>query len=175
MKRIGFLIGGGLCLFFGLFAAVFCWFSFMNMQASNSWPSARGEIAVSELVSMNPLKRKQKKANVRYSYQVDGVTYTGSLIRFADTTGSMESLQAELIAPYPVGKEVDVFYDPKNCTTAVLEPGGGLRGYSLVLPPLILFGIGAAFVFSGFQQKQPRRKKKAAKRMMHRPRNPRKR
>ena len=159
MKKLGFLLGGAAFIFIALFAAVLCWFTFSNMQASNAWPSTRGTITVSELSSPNPINPKKKKANVRYSYQVNGSRHTGSVIKFADTTGSRESLQAALIAPYPVGADVDVFYDPDNTGTAVLEPGGGLRGLLLVLPPLILAGIGGMLLYSGLQQKPAQRVK----------------
>ena len=123
-------------------AAFGCWMSYNQMQASTSWEKAPGKISVSQMqVTTVGLKRKYK-ANVEFDFTAGDQQYHGSRIRFADTTGSAEASQQAELDRYPIGKAVDVYFnasDPRQC---VLEPGGGARGFLLVLPPLILAGIG---------------------------------
>lgn len=143
-------------------AAFACFFSYRSMQASSSWPSTQGVVSISRVENSVGLKTK---AEILYQYLVNNETYSGSRIRFADTTGSSRSAQEKSIEPYPLGKQVEVFYDPNDPKVAVLEPGGGLRGLGLILPPLLVGGIGAFFLLDGL------RIKKLAKRSV-RPRQP---
>jgi len=167
MKKIGYLAGGAACLFFALIAAFACWLSFQQMQASSKWPSTKGKITVSKLVTPNPMKSNNKKAKVLYAYRVGAGTYSGSRIKYANTTGSAQHYQAALIAPYPVGADVDVFYDPANPKVAVLEPGGGIRGYLLVLPPLILTALGAFLNAAGLTMKPQKLSRSGNLGMLH--------
>jgi len=141
------------------------------MQASNDWPSAPGVITVSQVDSM--LIKRKAKAKISYRFTVGGGSYVGSRVRFADTTGSNRSSQEALIAPYPVGANVKVYYDPKNPKVSVLEPGGGIRGFGLIIPPLLLVVIGGFFVAAGLQQQKAKKMaKKKGKRRPHRSARP---
>ena len=142
------MIIGGALLVLTPIAAILAFVSYRSMQASNDWPSAPGVISVSRVVNTVGSKFK---ADVSYQYAVGGRNFSGTRIRFADTTGSRRNAQENLIKPYPVGREVEVFYDPQNPRDAVLEPGGGLRGLGLILPPLLVGGIGGLFLRSGLR------------------------
>ena len=154
------IVIGCILLLVAPLAAIGCFFSFQSMQASNDWPSAPGVITVSEVQSTFG---KKTKAKLSYEFQVGASSFNGSRIRFADTTGSSRSAQEQSIAAYPVGSNVEVYYDPKNPKVAVLEPGGGIRGYGLILPPLLLAGIGAFLIFAGIEQKKIAKKKQRAR------------
>ena len=142
------MILGVLLLCLTPIAAILAFGTYRSMQASNDWPSTPGVVSVSKVV--NTIASKFK-AEVSYKYVVNQRTFSGTRIRFADTTGSSKSRQENLIKPYPAGKEVEVFYDPKNPAEAVLEPGGGLRGYGLILPPLLVGGIGVLSLSAGLR------------------------
>ena len=82
------------------------------------------------------------------------MSYEGTRVRFNDTTGSGRSAQEQLIQPYPVGDEVDVFYDPKSPNIAILEAGAGWGSLGLFLIPIVLVGIAAFFLVDGSQTKK---------------------
>lgn len=97
---------------------------------SRRWPQVPGVVTKSKAVSVI---RKQNRApmwapEVHYQYTVNKTKLTGTLIRFG-----MEGLQAgrEFAATYndryPVGKVVQVFYQPNRAGNAVLEPGVSVK------------------------------------------------
>jgi hypothetical protein len=59
--------------------------------------------------------------NVKYSYEVHGVTYISKYVR----NGSFGSYAFETVNNYPVGKSVKVFVDSTNPTHSVLEVNNG--------------------------------------------------
>lgn len=157
MKKTAYLVGGIAAFVFALFAAVACWFGFQTMQASADWPSTKGVIDSSTVERKLGIKQKWQ-ANVLYSYRVDGRAYSNNRLRFADTTGSAKHLQEAWVERYPAGAQVDVYYDPNDMSNSVLEPGGGARGFLLVLPPLLLIAIGSYFLAVGLQMKRPKKR-----------------
>ena len=60
-------------------------------------------------------------AELAYVYNVDQREYRGNRISFAEPIASAEADQRSIIEPYPVGKQVKVFYSPQNPQLAVLE------------------------------------------------------
>jgi len=56
---------------------------------------------------------------VRYTYQVAGQTYEAGQISHGAQTGGL--IAGNLLARYPVGAQVTVFYDPNAPAEAVLE------------------------------------------------------
>jgi hypothetical protein len=59
--------------------------------------------------------------HVRYSYIVDGSTYTSERIDFGSRRSHNAKSGADnFLANYPVGREVDVYYDPAEPWEAVL-------------------------------------------------------
>jgi hypothetical protein len=59
-------------------------------------------------------------ADVAYVFSVGGKEYHGNRIAFGETGGS--EIDA-MLSKYPAGKEVTVFYDPRNPKECVLERG----------------------------------------------------
>lgn len=56
---------------------------------------------------------------VRYSYEVGGMRYTSTQVNYSLPNTEPEAV----VARYPVGKEVAVYYDSARPTLSVLEPG----------------------------------------------------
>ncbi len=69
---------------------------------------------------------------VRYLYQAMGAEYTGTKIAFGGGIGGSHKKAVEMIAQYPVGKNVSVYYDPKNPEEAVLERRMGSKGMLII-------------------------------------------
>ncbi len=148
MKK-GYLIGGIVFLLASALAGWVCLRNFNLAQASSNWVKTSGKIVRSDLQDFSVGRKENFKALVEYSYDVGGIIHRGTRIRFADTTGSAAEKQRAIVAQYPVNSTVDVYYDPHHPGEAVLETGGGARAYALMLPPLILAGIGMTLLVYG--------------------------
>ena len=83
--------------------------------------------------------------NVQYRYRVGATDYVGSRLSFEQAHVACAECWQSAIRPYPVGKTVIVFYDPRNPASAVLEPG--LVGELDLLYKMELFFV-AAFAIS---------------------------
>jgi len=100
--------------------------------ACQKWPATPGVIQ-SAVETTNTVERAPRQstgaqefnftADIRYSYLVDGVAYTGSRISFRHcgrADGAARSA-ADLLARYAPGTAVDVHYKPANPAFSVLE------------------------------------------------------
>ncbi len=91
-----------------------------------------------------------------FRYEVDGNTYTTSLIQFGETTGSGDSSDAELRrVRYPLGAAMTVRYMPGDPSIAAAEPGFHpdslwLPGAGLAMFSIIFMLIGSAMLAGGF-------------------------
>ncbi len=62
--------------------------------------------------------------DVRYTYQIDGKPFTGNRIAFGQKEIMSNSDAAQrVVREYPEAKSVDVYFDPNDPETSVLEPG----------------------------------------------------
>jgi hypothetical protein len=103
---------------------------------SRDWPQVEGTVVHSSIGM-----EKYKKLNIIYTYTVANNTYTSGQISF-DTFENPggQGRNETIIARYPRGQKVTVYYDPLEPATAVLEP----EDYSPFLMPLF---FGALFIF----------------------------
>lgn len=106
-----------------------------------TWPIAKGKIIHSELeVVYNP--KPSDKANIKYSYQVDGVAYESNSVRPGGTVVSKWPGQVEkVLKMFPVESTVDVNYNPQKHAESYLMTGLDFRGFGLILLPVIYCGI----------------------------------
>ncbi len=121
-----------------------------NLRARN-WPIAAGAITLSEIGTLGQKYDTVYFAKIRYAYEVDQKSYEGKRISFGqaysdsssgdwtDTLGNRifgyiiggktplygdndRTFAVELIKKYPVGSNVQVYYNPRAPSQAVLEP-----------------------------------------------------
>lgn len=76
-----------------------------------------------------------------YRYSVDGEDYLGHDIAATAINTSSEADAQKKIAPYPVGMEVSVHYNPSKPHDAVLET-------RCTVAPFAVFGLLAVFLFT---------------------------
>ena len=110
-----------------------------RVGASQRWPSAPGTIVSSKLVEGSSSDGgRTVGAEVVYSYTVGGQEFRSDQRDIGG--GGSGSLAGEnaIIARYPVGSNVTVFYNPANPKDAVLERTSGIAG--------LMFGLCAMFV-----------------------------
>ena len=93
----------------------------LKVQASKTWPSVVGTIIASALESSNSKINTAYSAAVRYSYRVGGKDYVSDRVFWGPNEGHEEKM-ADIVAEYPVGKDVWVQHDPKDPANAVLRP-----------------------------------------------------
>jgi hypothetical protein len=84
-------------------------------------------------------------ADIGYAYAVDGAAFNETRVNFGSNgSGSWAKVQ-DVVDRYPVGKTVDVFYNPAKPSESVLEPG--MTGGAYFLPVFggvfALIGVGA--------------------------------
>jgi len=101
------------------------------------WQIVRGKIIKSDIMRVgkphNPFKLLVPQ--IQYQYFVRGTEYIGTNITIIGNGTYRSKTAQEWIAPYPVGKMVDVFYNPERYHMAVLE-----KGFSLGILELPLIG-----------------------------------
>src|SRR5262249_34547455 len=95
-----------------------------RIAALAQWRTARGEIIQSEVKP--PLIKISKDQDVgvaiRYRYSVAGTEHQSTHIRTGEVGGdTLELDPKDLVAKYPIGARVDVYYDPENPSHAALE------------------------------------------------------
>ena len=118
-----FLVIGGL-----LFASEV--HRYVSFRRARTWPTATG---VMEYINGNCHRshRAGRWCNVRgrYRYQVGNVTYVGRRITFDDGDVGYTQQLDSLIHKYWQGAAVDVYYDPSDPATAVLDRRNRLHIY----------------------------------------------
>ena len=124
-----FIIIGGLIAYFGFKNLV-------NARDSLNWPSTAGRIVSSavkrEVSHGSHGSSTSYGADIVYSYNTDTGSYTGSRVAYGDYSSSNSRHAYSIMAKYPVGKDVRVYYKPGEPTESLLEPG--MKGQALVLP-----------------------------------------
>lgn len=119
------------------------------------WPSVQGTISSSDFDCWEEEKKVDDRyvtetkcaALVEYKYTINGNSFINSDIRPNNgikTTYDRNTAE-QIVAKYPVGAKVEVFYNPDDKSNAVLEKKINIGVLLLYLLPFIL-GIAILFV-----------------------------
>ncbi len=106
---------------------------------SYTWPHVTGTVISS--VARSKLMRGRHGEFIthwpegRYEYVVGHRRFVGDRIRFLHK-GMSETETRQVVAAYPIGKSVAVYFDARNAASAVLEPG-----IWWVFIPILVFAI----------------------------------
>ena len=114
-----FLGIGVLCLYLGAMKAKEGW-------EARRWPTAKGRIIVSKVDEFRTgrgIRVARLCLDIDYLYMVKGVIYEGHRVNVGWACFGSESSVKRALKRYPVGKEVEVHYDPRDPSRALLEPG----------------------------------------------------
>jgi hypothetical protein len=115
-------------------------------NAVKNWPSVLGKVTTSR-VSYETTDKTNATPFVTYTYDVDGKTYKEGSISPGDLTIADTENAEKVVARYPRGSVVTVYYNPKNPSQAVLEKSsqaqiGGMYGIlifgNLLMPIVVL-------------------------------------
>jgi len=117
------------------------------------WPSVRGTIKTSTVIITKSDCSDEGKGmwtfyepNIEYKYQVGGKNYVAKDPRFTNITSNAR----ELVAEHPVGKQVDVLYDPKNPKNSRLKAYVEEDWLGTFIVTLIFLALGAASICMAF-------------------------
>jgi len=144
---LGFAVLTGFIL--GLFFTVTVPFELRRMAEARGWPSQKGIITksiASRKISL--LQRPYWAAEICGLYKDNGVGFCVSQVRYGEFRfGEGEAASLAVVAKYPVGEDVDVYYSPYEPTTTILEPHASpstmvntfALGIGLVFLPVLLF------------------------------------
>ena len=114
-----------------------------KMAAVSQWPSTMG------VVQMSTIEQRSSSEGgytdypvVQYSYQISGQTYQSMKLAPGPEVGGTGA--RKVVAKYPAGAQVMVFYNPQNPSDAVLErkaPAQWLMWLLLIICDCALCGV----------------------------------
>jgi hypothetical protein len=90
-----------------------------KMATVSQWPSTMGVVQMSTIEQRSSDDGYTDYPVVQYSYQVGGQSYQSMKLAPGPEVGG--SGARGVVAKYPVGAQVMVFYNPQNPSEAVLE------------------------------------------------------
>jgi hypothetical protein len=123
-------------------------------SATSGWAAANGRVLSSQVASRQTLNSRGApvtayEPQVVYQYHIGGQAYEAGRVSFDVAAGAgSENWAKGIVARYPAGSAVMVFYNPARPDEAVIEQDRGGSGNGLLV--LILVGVevllaGAAF------------------------------
>ena len=128
----------------------------LKAQKSRSWPTASGTVLDSGMEANQSRDedgdiKTTYGATIQYKYTVDGQEFVGDRRTFSNVRTSSVRNTEKILERYPLGSSVDVFYDPDDPSSSVLESGVGAATYILLLVPIgfLVFGIAGALGLIG--------------------------
>lgn len=120
------------------------------------YPTASGRITASEVgsqsldVSHSAGERiRTYSIDIEYKYDVDEKRYTAKKRKWHEAQTSFSAYHDSRARRYPKGKQVTVYYNPKNPSQAVLEPGLGLGTFIGVIMVVSSIGLLTLLIFYG--------------------------
>lgn len=124
-------------------------FTRRKVAEAGTWPSTLGTVTSSTVERRSSGDGYSYYPVVHYTYQAIGQSYQGNRIMPGPQVGG--SGAQNIVARYPAGAQVMVYYDPNKPSESVLERS--LPGYikwlwvTVVLTDLFLCGLGAFLIY----------------------------
>lgn len=136
LNAYGLILG----LFFitGIITSAWGWRIIVQGRKTRQWPTTEGSIVTSSLDTA----RDDLLPHITYRYSVNGETLEANVTFSKDITPTQEFSNSYL-EKYPVGSQVQVYYDVNQPSNSTLEPGMA-RGDWLVFAiglSMALFGL----------------------------------
>ncbi|MBL8693697.1 MAG: DUF3592 domain-containing protein [Planctomycetes bacterium] len=142
-------------LFVAWFAVVAVWHGSRELAMawrSRRWATTRGTIERAVLTRSRTGRVTREGARISYTYFVGGKSYSSMRCRFATSLEGADgvhfSVPRELLARYPIGAAVDVYYDPERPEQATLDRGTPSVWFPWMIA-LLLLGTAAFLVAAG--------------------------
>ena len=110
-------------LFFCIFGLLFIWLALDARRMSKlalTWPSVEGEIRKACIETDHVSNSASPR--ITYAYVVNELTYEANQFSYGCQPASLYRSR-QVVASYPVGSKVLVYYNPANPQSAVIERG----------------------------------------------------
>jgi hypothetical protein len=127
----------GLVVLGGIGISIWGWHSLARLRRIRQWPSVRGTIEE----SVPGAEANDLLPHIVFSYFVDNTAHR-RLFDFPEGTHPLPEFTQTYLKRYPVGTQVNVYYDPQHPEIATLEPGA--QGDWMILALGILMTVGGA-------------------------------
>ena len=134
--------------------AYFGWILFQQSSAAD-WPTTSAIVVVSDLevettVSAKRGVRDLYQANVVYEYVVEGERHRGTELWFDSEPAGTQEDMAALLAEYPVGKVIDVYYDEDQPQRSVVDPSKNEQlARIMTIVGIVIAGVGGFMLYGG--------------------------
>ena len=143
-------ICGSVFVFDAIFLGIIL-FTRRKVARASGWPSTMGTVTESRIqMRSNSEGGRTSYPFVQYAYQVMGRSYRGEKVMPGIDVGG--SGAQKVVARYPVGAQVLVYYDPEKASEALLERGmpGHIKWLWIILgiTDLFLCGLGVVLYFA---------------------------
>jgi hypothetical protein len=127
-------------------------------KASVDWPTVQGKVRSAEVLretkrdTSSSTRRESTtyRPDIVYDYEVNGTPYSGNRVGVLHVGSSNPRKAEDVVARYPVGSEVTVFYDPSDPQTAVLEPGVSWFSYMPIVGGTVFVLAGILMLVTAF-------------------------
>ena len=127
----------------GVFLLFTSWKGYSSTKNMDDWDVIQGIITKSSV----KLAGAAFIPDIEFQYSVLGVDYKGKSITIPPDIIYNEQIAQGLIEEYPVGKQVDVFYNPNSHHISVLEKEAAVGSWWILL---MAGGTGLFFLILGF-------------------------
>ncbi|MEZ6047917.1 MAG: DUF3592 domain-containing protein [Planctomycetaceae bacterium] len=107
----------------GVFLFVTALREYSESKQSRSWPCVKGTILSSQVISNEYKSESIYIPEFSYRYTVRQKTYTGERLKIVEVHDRYKEVAEKLVAKFPAGKEVRVFYNPQQPERSVLALG----------------------------------------------------
>lgn len=119
----------------GIGLSIWGWSILKTSRKREQWPRAKGSIESFK----NSSKENDLLPEIMFTYQVNDKNYRRQFT-FPEGTHPLPEFVTFYKNKYPVGAEVEIFYNPENAEDATLEPGA--QGDWMILAMGIAFVVG---------------------------------
>ncbi|MBI1354041.1 MAG: DUF3592 domain-containing protein [Acidobacteria bacterium] len=142
---------------FGLLLVLFGIYFARLAGASSSWPKTEGKVervGVRTYVSVNHQHTARGVRTyfpeVQYSYSVDGRPYASKRFSLGEDAQDYQERDdaVKAASAYRAGDAIDVYYDPSDPSSAVLQKGFTMGSWVPLLMGLVFGGFGALLFWS---------------------------
>jgi hypothetical protein len=145
-KKLNPIAGATICLIISIPILVFGYFFTKHAKESVSWPTVKGTIVRSEFTRKNG--EDSYLVHIEYEYNLANQIHRGKRMTYKSDNSSRGSGSARFeVDRYPVGKSVEVYYDPRKSSRCVLRPGADkVNGFMILGLGFFLWGAGSIVV-----------------------------
>lgn len=141
LPEICVLGAAGYCAFIGAQLII-------RLRAARNWPSVNGKIIKSEITGGFDERQESSgfkftymyKPDIRYEYFVIGQRFEGNSVSWKTLSASGKSVLKNPTLEFPVGRQVEVFYNPQKPNESMLATAFP-PGYFPAIPFLFAVGL----------------------------------